>query len=371
MRNREHADEVFMARALELAARAWGETHPNPMVGALIVEDGVIVAEGWHRASGQAHAEVEALRALGRAPAADATLYVTLEPCSTAGRTGACTDAIQRAGIQRVVVGAVDPNPDHAGRGLDVLRAAGVEVVSGVLESACDDLNLIFNHWIATRRPLLAAKVATTLDGKFAAANGQSKWVTGAAARADVMRWRRYFPAIAVTAQTVLADNPSLTSRTDTGVWCPRRFVFDRQLKTVERFGALNLFSDDFADRTVLCCAEGRDVQRVADAGVECWQLPERDGHLDLDAFVARCAVESITGVYIESGPRLLSSLLEQGCADYLFHYLAPRYLSDACAVGVGTERNTCSMDQTYDLVGMQSALIGSDLLVRGRVRRD
>ena len=165
------SDTIFMRQAIGLASQAWGQTHPNPLVGALIVEGTEVVAEGWHKGAGQPHAEVEAFAALGRAPAEGAVLYVTLEPCSTVGRTGACTNAIIDCGIRKVVVGAVDPNPAHSGRGLQILREAGVEVEQGILEDECNDLNLIFNHWITNGTPLLAAKMAMTLDGKFAAAS--------------------------------------------------------------------------------------------------------------------------------------------------------------------------------------------------------
>ncbi|MGB0344699.1 MAG: bifunctional diaminohydroxyphosphoribosylaminopyrimidine deaminase/5-amino-6-(5-phosphoribosylamino)uracil reductase RibD, partial [Coraliomargarita sp.] len=222
-----------MSRAVDIAQRGWGRTHPNPMVGAVIAEDGKIVAEGWHRAAGQPHAEIEALRSLGRKPSPQATLYITLEPCSTVGRTGACTEAIMESGLRNVVVGTMDPNPNHSGKGLVHLRNAGIQVTEGVLADECKDLNLIFNHWITKQTPLLAAKIATTLDGKFSAANGHSKWVTGEDARANVMRWRRYFPAIAVSAATALADDPALTSRLPEDNWCPIRFIFDRDLQAL------------------------------------------------------------------------------------------------------------------------------------------
>ena len=197
-----------MRRALELARQAWGRTHPNPMVGAVITEGGRIVAEGFHARAGEPHAEVMALRALGRKPAADAILHVTLEPCCTHGRTPPCVDAILAAGIRTVVIGARDPNPVHAGHGLDLLRAKGVAVVEGVLGEECAELNLIFNHWIARGSPLLALKVAATLDGKLTLPAGQGRAITGPEAAHYVHRLRRLFPAIAVSADTALADNP-------------------------------------------------------------------------------------------------------------------------------------------------------------------
>ena len=358
--------EAHMARALELARRAWGQTHPNPMVGAVIVEQGRVVAEGWHHAAGQPHAEIEALKALGRPPAAGATIYVTLEPCSTCGRTGACTDAIIRAGIQNVVVGATDPNPNHAGHGLRLLREAGIDVVEGVLADACTDLNLIFNHWIVRQTPFLAAKMATTLDGKFAAANGHSQWVTGEAARADVMRWRRYFPAIAVSAETALADDPSLTSRRGGETWCPQRFVLDRTLKTASALDRLQLYNDAYAGNSIVVSCEQADTSAFEANGITVWQLPEIDGHLDLDAFRLRCAEAQLQGVYIEPGPTLATALIEQRSIDYLFHYLAPKYISDQASKGLGSTRQTQSMAAAIQLKHCRHASFGPDLLVRG-----
>ncbi len=358
--------EPYMARALELARRAWGHTHPNPMVGALIVEQGEIVAEGWHHKAGEAHAEIQALRALGRQPSQDATMYVTLEPCSTHGTTGACTDAIRRAGIKQVVVGATDPNPDHAGHGLEVLRRAGVEVISGVLANECSELNLIFNHWIEQQTPFFAAKIATTLDGKFAASNGHSQWVTGELARADVMRWRRYFPSIAVSANTALADNPSLTSRMTGEGWCPKRFVLDRDLRTERHMGELKLYTDEHSDQTVVVCSENADTKAFEAAEITYWQLPEHNGHIDLTAFRERCATEQIYGVYFEPGPGLASALIEEHAIDYLFHYIAPKYMSDAQAAGIGRVRQTEHMDAAIQLKQVQHANFGPDHLVRG-----
>lgn len=367
------ADAHYMERAVALARRAWGQTHPNPMVGAVIVENDAVVAEGWHAVAGQAHAEVAALKALGRKPQPGATLYVTLEPCSTCGRTGACTDAIIEAGFACVVVGAQDPNPAHAGRGPKILRDAGIEVLEGVLADVCTDLNLIFNHWITRKTPLIAAKMALTLDGKFAAASGQAKWVTGEAARADVMRWRRYFPAIAVSARTVTADDPSLTARLGTEVWCPLRFVFDGLLSTLSLKSLPKLYTGPDAGRTILVCHERAsvDAQKRADKlRLRVWCLPEENGYFDWAAFRQRCAAEGIFGVYVETGPRLATVMLEAGLADYCFVYQAPKFLSDAASPGIGTERNTHSMDAALRLKDLRFEQFGEDRLTRGFIEK-
>jgi len=372
MSEADPAHEPFMRRAIELARKAWGETHPNPMVGALIVEGGRVVAEGWHRAAGRPHAEVEALRALGRAPSAEATLYVTLEPCSTCGRTGACTDAILESGIRRVVVGASDPNPAHAGRGLEILREGGLDLCAGVLAEECADLNLIFNHWITRGEPLFAFKIATTLDGKFAAASGHSRWVTGEAARADVMRWRRYFPAIAVSGRTVLADNPALTSRADRAPWCPRRFVLDRELNTLERPTELQVYTDPFRERTTVVHAAEAPADRLAalaDSGLASWVLPAGPGGIDLAAFRRRCAEEAICGVYFEPGPRLAGALIEGGQADYAFVYQAPKFLADSDARGIGRPRASRLMSEAFALSELRREAFGPDQLTRGYLK--
>lgn len=366
-------DAFYMAQAVELARRAWGQTHPNPMVGALIVENREVVAEGWHKGVEQAHAEVDALNSLGRNPSPEATLYVTLEPCSTEGRTGACTKAIVDSGIRKVVVGAVDPNPAHAGRGLEILRTVGIEVVQGILEEECTDLNLIFNHWITSGKPLLAAKLAMTLDGKFAAASGHSQWVTAEAARDDVMHWRRYFPAIAVGANTVLEDDPSLTSRIDGAVFCPKRFVFDRHLKTIGAAQLPKLYTDRFKEHSVVLCLKTADSKLKAaanDLGIQVWELPEDRGHIDWVAFRERCAKEAICGVYIECGPSLATEVIETGKVDYLFIYKAPKFISDSASPGIGSRRATASMSDALHLEEVHHEVFGDDILTRGRLAK-
>lgn len=365
------ADADFMRHALDLARRAWGQTHPNPMVGAVIVQGGRIIAEGWHRASGGAHAEIEALNALGTPVPQGATLYVTLEPCSTSGRTGACTDAILSSGIQRVVVGALDPNPAHAGRGIDVLRAGAVDVTVGVLESDCTDLNLIFNHWIVTGTVFIAAKMALTLDGKFAAASGHSQWVSGAEARADVMRWRRYFPAIAVGAGTVLRDNPRLTSRIGESVHCPRRIILDPSLRTLQATERPAVFTDDLRSSTVLVCLESADPSlktTAAAMGIELWELPAVGEHLDWTALRQRLGEAGIYGLLLETGPRLATAVIERRLADYLFIYKAPKFMADDSAPGIGSARNTRTMADAIALNCPRSEVFGPDVLMRGHL---
>lgn len=365
-------DEFFMRRAIALARQAWGRTHPNPLVGAVIVEGGEVVAEGFHAQDGGPHAERVALVALGRAPKPGATLYVTLEPCSTAGRTGACCDAIRSAGLRRVVIGATDPNPAHAGHGFEVLRAAGIEVVAGVLAAECADLNLIFNHWIATGTPLLAAKVAVTLDGKIACRTGESRWITGEAARADVHTWRRYFPGIAAGARTILKDNPKLTARPAGGeVWCPVRFVFDGLLRTMGEAHPPDVYTDEYRERTVVVTTPRGGmgyVRKLRDLGVQVWVMDTPTQRVNFADFRKRCAEEKVAGVYFEGGAQLISELVRSRQLDYLFSYRAPVLFADEKAKTMFTGLRPEKLDQAVRLADVRNEVFGDDSLMRGRV---
>lgn len=364
--------EAFMRRALELARSVWGATHPNPMVGALIVEDGQIVAEGATAPDGGPHAERLALLARGKPPRPGATLYVTMEPCCTHGRTGACTDAIIASGIKKVVVGATDPNPAHAGHGYEVLRAAGVEVTTGVLERECADLNLIFNHWITKETPLVALKSAVTLDGRSACRTGDSKWITGEAARADVHRWRRLFPAIAVGAGTVMKDNPRLTARVaGADEWCPVRFVFDGLLRTVGDKQLPAVYTDEFHARTVVVTTPHGGmgyVRKLKELGVQVWVLPSPTQRVPMAEFRKKCVEERISGVFFEGGAQLTSQILRDKQLDYLFVYRAPILLADDRAKPVLSGLRTEKLMNAVRLGDVRTELLGEDVLTRGRV---
>ncbi len=367
----EKSDEHFMQQALDLARRAWGCTHPNPMVGALIVENGKVVAEGCHAEDGGPHAERVALANLGRAPKAGATLYVTLEPCSTPGRTGACCDVIREAGFSRVVAGATDPHAEHEGRGFAALRDAGIEVRSGVLERECTDLNLIFNHWITRQAPLLAAKAAVSLDGRIATRTGDSQWITNEQSRADVHRWRRLFPGIAVGAMTVMKDNPRLTARVGDDEWCPWRFVFDGLLRSAGERTLPQVYTDRHRERTiVVTTAHGGMgyVRKLRDEGVNVWILPSATQRVSFGEFRARCAQEKITGVYFEGGAQLLSELLRSRELDYLFMYRAPVLLADDKAKAVFGGLRSDRLAGSVRLAEVRQESFGDDELVRGKV---
>jgi diaminohydroxyphosphoribosylaminopyrimidine deaminase/5-amino-6-(5-phosphoribosylamino)uracil reductase len=362
-------DERYLGRALELAKKAWGETHPNPMVGAVIVEDDEIVSEGYHARVGDRHAEIVALENLGRPPSSDAVLYVTLEPCSTSGRTGSCVEAIVKRGVRRVMVGALDPNPVHAGRGLGKLREAGIEVceTEGSLAESCSELNLIFNYQIVHNRPFFALKLAVTKDGKIAEQHGKTSVITGEEARADVMLWRRLFPAIAIGAGTVVADNPSLTARLPSGTWCPRRIILDGKLSSVPETGVLpNVYSDNFSARTLVVtdkASSNTDLRRtrLIDAGVTIHELPlDSRGSFSYSKLRETLADEDLTGVYFEGGAKVARQMLREKAVDYLFWYQSPKTFPNADAVEVPPLEDFPLTEK------VQFTKLGKDSLTRG-----
>jgi len=373
----ESIQEQWMERALNLARRGWGTTHPNPMVGAVIVEGDAVLSEGFHRKAGEPHAESIALESLGRKPPPSCCLYVTLEPCSTRGRTPPCTTAILESGIRNVVVGTLDPNPDHAGRGIEILRDAGIRVTTGVLEAECRDLNLIFNHWISRKNsPFVAAKLALTLDGKIATRTGESKWVTGEAAREDVAVWRRYFPGIVAGAGTVLRDDPALTSRVPGWeVWCPKRFILDSQLRSFRENPGARVFSDHFREETTLVASRSCDpevVQKAGEAGLEVWTVDnDENGRPSLDEFIKRCGRESIYGLWFEGGAAIISQLLRKKLGHALFAYIAPVVLGDEMALSGFNFQSPHAMDEALRLQDPRFRQLGEDYLVRGFIGLD
>jgi diaminohydroxyphosphoribosylaminopyrimidine deaminase/5-amino-6-(5-phosphoribosylamino)uracil reductase len=317
-------DHVHMARALKLAARGMFTSQPNPRVGCVLAHGEHVVGEGWHERAGEPHAEVHALRQAGAA-ARGATAYVTLEPCAHHGRTPPCVEALIAAGVARVVVACGDPNPKVAGRGLARLREAGVVVEQGLLRAPARELNRGFFSRLERGRPWLRVKLALSLDGRTALADGTSKWITGAAARADVQRWRAQSSALLTGSGTLRADDPRLTVRLDPGIGFtpPLRVVLDRNLQTPPTARVL-----DAAAPTLLVHAA--NATRPAHlAGVDCVPVAVRDDRLDLDAVLRLLAAREINELQVEAGPTLCGALAAAGLVDEWLLYLAPRLLGD------------------------------------------
>ncbi|HEX8309886.1 MAG TPA: bifunctional diaminohydroxyphosphoribosylaminopyrimidine deaminase/5-amino-6-(5-phosphoribosylamino)uracil reductase RibD [Chthoniobacteraceae bacterium] len=333
-------DEKFMRAALREAERGLGHTSPNPAVGAVIVRNGRIVARGFHRGAGLPHAEIEALRALKKPGLAKgATIYVTLEPCSTHGRTPPCVDALVGAGFSRVVVGTVDPNPAHAGRGLELLRAAGIEVKSSVLEAECRTLNRVFNHWITTGGPYVIAKMGMSLDGRLTRPPGEGQWLTSEASRADAHRLRAQVDAILIGAQTLRSDNPRLTVRGIPGARQPWRIVLTR---SGELPADAHLFTDTHREKT-----------RVF-------------RNQSLGEVLATLGREQITSVLIEGGMRVLGEAFDKRLVHEVRGYVAP-LICGGPIVAIGGEGVAASADSVR-LTEIAYRRIGSDLLFQGIV---
>jgi diaminohydroxyphosphoribosylaminopyrimidine deaminase/5-amino-6-(5-phosphoribosylamino)uracil reductase len=336
-----------MRAALREALKGYGATSPNPAVGCVIVRDGRILARGWHHRAGEPHAEVEALRALpDLAKARGATLYVTLEPCCTHGRTPPCTEAILAAGIRRVVVGAVDPHPKHAGHGLDVLRAAGVEVIVGVLDKECAHLNRAFFKWITTGLPWVLAKAGLSLDGKITRPQGEGQWLTGVEARRDVHRLRANVDAVLIGAGTLRADNPSLTVR---DVPLPQykaqpwRVIVSRGRSPLPL--AAHVFTDTDKDRTLLYTGKPL-LEVLRDLG----------------------STRQVTSVLAEGGGELLGSLFEARLVDEVCFYMAP-LLCGGSSVAVACTSSGVG-GGSVELENVEYKRIGKDFRLKGLVRK-
>lgn len=365
-------DHAYMARALQLARRGLYTTQPNPRVGAVVVKDGRVIAEGWHRRAGGPHAEIEALRAAGEA-ARGASVYVTLEPCCHHGRTPPCTEALIRAGVARVVAAMEDPNPRVAGQGLARLAAAGIAVDCGLLEGEARALNPGFIQRMRRGRPWVRVKLAASLDGRTAMASGESRWITGEAARADVQRLRARSGAVLTGIGTVLADDPQLNLRlgpAELGIEGeapqPLRVVLDPELLTPPSARLLSL-----PGRVLVLGARGDARRRRAleAAGAEVALVAGVPGGLDLAAVMEALAAREVNEVHVEAGSILSGALLEAGLVDELVIYLAPHLMGND-ARGLfhlpGLER----MDQRIELEIVDVRTVGRDWRVTARPNR-
>jgi len=385
-----------MRLALRLARRGYGMTSPNPMVGAVLVKSGKIIGRGWHRRVGLPHAEIEALRnaqKCGHNPRG-ATLYVTLEPCCTHGRTPPCTDAIIAAGIKRVIIGVTDPNPRHGGRAFNILRRAGIIVTAlgegrarhsvravsslanarrpenyapyRAIADECARLNEAFNHWIVRRTPFVTVKAAMTLDGKIATAGGESKWITGDIARAHGMKLREGSDAILVGINTILADNPSLTVRWKMAK-AIRRIVLDSLARTPLD---AKVVTDEFAALTTIVVGRRAPTNRIAALSkrVNVLFAPVSKSAIDLRWLLKKLGAENVTSLLVEGGGEVNASFLLGGFAQRVAFFYAPKILGGRDArKGVAGEgvKSLADVIQLRDVVWRK---LGKDLLLTARV---
>ena len=326
MNNPTPDDVRHMAHALVLAKRGLNTTDPNPRVGCVLVKDGKVVGEGWHERAGEPHAEAHALQRAGAA-ARGATAYVSLEPCCHQGRTSPCSQALIHAGVTRVVAAMPDPNPRVAGQGFAELEQAGIRVERGLLQADAERLNPGFISRMTRGRPYVRVKLAASLDGRTALANGVSKWITGEPARADVQRLRARSSAILTGIGTVLADDPSLTVRgLDIGRQ-PLRVVVDGRLQMQVTARMLGLAGKTLV---VTSAAEGIAAEALRTAGAEVLSLPAADGSVDLNALLRQLAKREVNEILVEAGATLCGALLKAGLVDELIVYLAPHLLGDS-----------------------------------------
>jgi diaminohydroxyphosphoribosylaminopyrimidine deaminase/5-amino-6-(5-phosphoribosylamino)uracil reductase len=334
------SDEKFMREALRLAAKGAGRTRPNPAVGCVLTRAGKIVGRGWHRRAGGPHAEIVALRSV-KSPrlSRGATAYVTLEPCSTHGRTPPCVSALIAAGISRVVVGAIDPNPAHRGRGLTLLRRAGLMVTQGVLAEECAALNPEFHHFMSTGLPWVIAKCGLSLDGRLTRPSGESQWLTSGAARADAMKLRGRVDAILVGAATVRADDPALTVRGLRGAPQPWRVIWAPRRKPPVQ---ARLFHDEARDRTLML------------------------SHRTLRGALRALARRGVQSVLVEGGGHTLGELFQAGLANEVVFYLAPMLAGGGVPSVGGKGARKASRPITLAHVAWRR--IGGDLRVSAKV---
>ncbi len=361
-------DAEYMRQALELARRGMGYVNPNPMVGAVIVKDGRIIGKGWHQRYGTLHAERNAF-ADCKESCEGAEIYVTLEPCCHYGKTPPCTEAIIENKIRRVIIGSPDPNPLVAGKGAAILREHGIEVVEGVLREECDSLNEIFMHYITTGLPFVTMKYAMTMDGKIACFTGESKWITGEAARQNVQRDRLRHAAIMVGVGTVLADDPMLTCRMEGGR-DPVRVICDTRLR-IPLSSNIVRTAKDVPTIIASCCDDKMRISEYEAAGCRIIKVNETEGHVDLRQLMQILGGEKIDSVLLEGGSEMNWSALRSGIVTKVQTYIAPKIFGGAESRSPVSGKGVPLPAEAFMLTGGTVTQIGDDILIESRVRTD
>ncbi len=356
-------DHRFMAQALRLAYRGLNTTQPNPRVGCVLVVNEHVIAEGWHRKTGGDHAEIVALKNVTTSPEG-ATAYVTLEPCCHSGRTGPCTSALIRAGVRRVVVAMMDPFPEVAGRGIEILRQAGVQVDVGLMQQQAAHLNVGFIKRITTGYPWVRSKIACSLDARTAAANGESKWITSDLSRQDVQRWRARSSVIMTGIGTVMADDPSLNVRhfDDDFQQQPLRVVLDSTLKMQPSARMLAL-----PGQTLIFTAGGEAslrMQALRDAGATVVVQPEQNNKLDLKQVLSYLATQHINEILLEAGATLNGAFVDGGWVDEFLIYMAPSFMGNSARGLFDTANMECLSDRV-NLQIDEVRQLGNDIRIR------
>lgn len=361
-------DREYMQLALQLAERGCGWVAPNPMVGAVIVKDDKIIGQGWHERYGEPHAERKALSACQGSPEG-ATMYVTLEPCCHYGKQPPCTEAIIEAGISKVVVGSGDPNPLVAGKGIQILRDHGIQVVEGFMKDECDRINQVFLHYIQTGKPFVAMKYAMTMDGKIAAYTGDSKWITGETARGHVQELRNRYTGIMVGVGTVLADDPMLNCRMPGGK-DPVRIVCDTSLRT-PLTSKLVKTAKEIPTVIATCCPHMESIAPYEKAGCRVYTLKEKKGHVDLQQLMELLGKDRIDSILLEGGGTLNWSALEEGIVNKAYAYIAPKLFGGQKAKTPIEGQGVSSPAEAFHLEISRISQCGEDILIESDVIND
>ena len=361
-------DEHWMKRVLRLAEKGKGRTSPNPMVGAVLVKDGKLVAEGFHVRAGEAHAEVVAIERAG-GEAANSTLYLNLEPCTHVGKTPPCAPRVIQAGIKRAVIGMKDPNPLVQGRGVEALQKSGIEVILGVLEGECQRLNEAFCKYIVKKEPFVILKVAATLDGRIATRNGESKWISGEDSRRLVYRLRDGVDGVVVGIGTVLKDDPRLTARIPRGK-DPTRIILDSRLRIPEEAQVLH---EPFSKTIIAATEKGPmdKIERLHKRGAQVLQLDSDEGRVNLASLLRHLGEMGMMSLLVEGGSQVNGSFLDQGLIDKVLFFLGPKLLGDPQALGIFGGKGSSDLQRAVSLRDLRMKKIGGDLLVEGYVVKD
>lgn len=360
-------DKVYMKRALELAELGRGKVAPNPMVGAVIVKAGKIIGEGYHKKYGDNHAEVNAFENATE-DVSGATLYVTLEPCAHYGKTPPCAKRIVKEGIKKVVIGVLDPNPLVAGKGVNILKDAGIEVVVGVLEEECRKINEVFMKYIKTSRPFVLMKYAMSLDGKISTATGKSKWISCEKSRRDVHKLRNNLSAIMVGINTVIKDNPMLNCRIEGGN-DPIRIIVDSNLRIPLDSKIVNTSNNISTIVATTHKADKDKIKLLEERNVEVIVAKEKDGRVDITSLIDKLGEKKIDSILLEGGSEINFSCLQEGIVDKVRIYIAPKILGGNNAKGAVGGRGVSEMIESFNIENIDISTIGSDIVVEGYVK--
>ncbi|WP_096201042.1 bifunctional diaminohydroxyphosphoribosylaminopyrimidine deaminase/5-amino-6-(5-phosphoribosylamino)uracil reductase RibD [Bacillus sp. FJAT-45350] len=353
-------DKDYMKLAIQLAQSAAGQTTPNPLVGSVVVKDGQIIGMGAHLKAGEAHAEVNALEMAGE-KAKGATIYVTLEPCSHFGKTPPCADLIIRKELKRVVIATVDPNPKVAGKGIERIKQAGIEVEVGLFKEEADALNKVFYHFIQTKMPYVTMKSATSLDGKTATYTGESKWITGSEAREDVHLYRHQHDGILVGIGTVLADNPSLTTRLPHGGKNPIRIILDHHLRTPLD---ANVVTDGEADTWIVTSSSSNTEKEreLVERGVTVLRISNEK--IEIRELLRLLGSRGISSLFVEGGAEINGSFVAANCINQIITYVAPKFIGGRLAPTSVAGAGFSTMDEVVDLEIKSIERIGKDIKI-------